>query len=56
MDYILRGRDLYFLEVNTLPGMTQKSLVPQEILAAGMTMRGFLDQLIRSAIDEHQRI
>ncbi len=56
VDYILRGRDLYFLEVNTLPGMTQKSLVPQEILAAGMTMRGFLDQLIRSAIDEHQRI
>lgn len=56
VDYILRGEDLYFLEINTLPGMTQKSLVPQEILSAGMTLRGFLDQLIRSAIDEYQRV
>ena len=56
VDYILRGTDLYFLEVNTLPGMTQKSLVPQEILASGMTLREFMDHLIRSAIDEHKRI
>lgn len=56
VDYIVRGSDLYFLEVNTVPGMTTRSLVPQEIEAAGMTLQEFLDELIRSVIDEHQRI
>jgi len=45
-DYIIRGEDIYFLEVNTIPGMTEMSLVPQQIRAAGMTIKEFLNQLI----------
>jgi len=45
-DYILRGEEIYFLEVNTVPGMTEMSLVPQQIRAAGMTIQEFLNQLI----------
>ena len=45
-DYILRGEDIYFLEVNTIPGMTEMSLVPQQVRAAGMTIKEFLSQLI----------
>ena len=56
VDYILRGTALYFLEVNTVPGMTTKSLVPQEIEAAGMTLREFLESMIEAAIDEHKRV
>ena len=45
-DYILKGEDIYFLEVNTVPGMTEMSLVPQQIRVAGMTIKEFLSQLI----------
>ncbi len=55
IDYIASGEDVYFLEVNTIPGMTKRSLVPQQIEAAGMTMEDFLDELICSAINEHKR-
>lgn len=55
-DYIIRGSDLFFLEVNTIPGMTRKSLVPQEVEAAGMTMQDFMDALIRSATHEYPGI
>jgi len=56
VDYIILGSDLFFLEVNTVPGMTSLSLVPQEIEAAGMTLHEFLEELIHSAINEHQGI
>jgi D-alanine-D-alanine ligase len=46
MDYIVRGDEIYFLEVNTVPGMTEMSLVPQQIRAAGMTIKQFLSQLL----------
>lgn len=54
VDYILRGDKLFFLEVNTVPGMTTKSLVPQEIEAAGMILKEFLDYQLQSATDEHK--
>ncbi|MCK9627224.1 MAG: D-alanine--D-alanine ligase [Bacteroidales bacterium] len=46
MDYIIRGEEIFFLEINTVPGMTEMSLVPQEIKAAGMTIRSFLSNLL----------
>ena len=33
----------YFLELNTLPGLTTSSLVPQELKAAGIAFRDFLE-------------
>lgn len=50
VDYIVRGEDAFFLEINTVPGMTEMSLVPQQIRAAGMTVRDFITNLIYSSI------
>ncbi|HEU4522420.1 MAG TPA: ATP-grasp domain-containing protein [Thermoanaerobaculia bacterium] len=36
----------YFLELNTLPGLTTSSLVPQELKEAGIDFREFLEQQI----------
>ena len=47
MDYILRGEDVFFLEINTVPGMTEMSLVPQQVRAAGMTIKEFLNLLLK---------
>jgi D-alanine-D-alanine ligase len=40
---------LYFLEINTIPGMTATSLAPQAAKAAGMEFSEFLDKLIKGA-------
>lgn len=46
-----KGSDkLYFLEINTIPGMTATSLVPKSAKAAGMTFSQFLDKLIRQSL------
>jgi len=46
-----KGSDkLYFLEINTIPGMTATSLVPKSAKAAGLTFSQFLDKLISQAI------
>ncbi len=46
MDYILSDDGLYFLEVNTIPGMTSASLVPKMVREAGMTVTRFLSTVI----------
>ncbi|MDP2753545.1 MAG: D-alanine--D-alanine ligase [Nitrospirota bacterium] len=45
-----KGNKIYFLEINTIPGMTQTSLVPQAAKAAGMDFSEFLDKLIKKAM------
>ncbi len=48
VDYIASEDGLYFLEVNTIPGMTSASLVPQMVRAAGMNMTDFLSGIIEN--------
>ena len=40
---------IYFLELNTLPGLTTASLLPQELRAAGIDFRDFLEEQIEIA-------
>lgn len=35
-DFIMQGDDFYFLELNTIPGMSPTSIVPQQAAAAGI--------------------
>ncbi len=38
-DYILTKTDLYFLELNSIPGMSEHSLIPQQAEAFGITKK-----------------
>ena len=49
MDYISAPDGIYFLEVNIIPGMTNASLVPKMVRAAGMDITGFLSEIIENA-------
>lgn len=49
VDYICAEDGLYFLEVNTIPGMTAASLVPQMVRASGMDMTDFLTTIIENS-------
>ncbi len=48
MDYILAEDGLYFLEVNTIPGMTSASLVPKMVRAAGLDLTDWLSDIIEN--------
>ncbi len=53
-DFIWSEEDnkVYFLEVNTIPGMTMTSLYPETAKAAGMGFGQFLDTLIKERLRE----
>lgn len=50
MDYFIRDDEIYFLELNTVPGMTAMSLVPAQVRAAGITMKELFNSLIAESI------
>ncbi|MEI8339658.1 MAG: D-alanine--D-alanine ligase [bacterium] len=43
-------RGVYFLEVNTLPGLTEQSLLPKSLEAVGTTLSQFLDHVLELAL------
>ena len=50
IDYIYSGDELYFLEINTVPGMSEASIVPQQIVNAGYGIAQILDFLVEDSI------
>lgn len=46
VDFILNEETFYFLEVNTTPGMTETSFIPQQINAMGLTLNEVLSMII----------
>ena len=50
-DYLLDENEKhYFLEMNTLPGMTSTSLVPKSVQAAGMTFEALVKTIIETSL------
>ena len=49
-DFILVKNQFYILETNTLPGMTEKSLIPQGAAALGISFKDLLTILVRRAL------
>lgn len=50
IDFILNDDDFYFLEVNTTPGMTETSFIPQQIEAMGLTLKEVITLVIKEGI------
>lgn len=51
-DMIIRDGNIYVLETNTIPGMTETSLLPLAARTAGMTYSVLLDRLILCAMEK----
>ncbi|MBS7384826.1 MAG: D-alanine--D-alanine ligase, partial [Bacteroidales bacterium] len=45
MDYIIKGEEIFFLEMNMVPGMTPMSLIPAQVRAAGIEIKEFFTAL-----------
>jgi D-alanine-D-alanine ligase len=50
IDYIITSNNLYFLEINTVPGMSEVSIVPQQAKIFGFTLSEFIGMQIEDAI------
>jgi D-alanine-D-alanine ligase len=50
IDYLLQENTLYFMEINTVPGMSEASIIPQQAQHYGMTMTELNDLLIEDAL------
>lgn len=52
VDFILEENTnkLYFLEINTIPGQSENSIVPQQVRASGKTLIEFYGELIEESL------
>ncbi|NQU51967.1 MAG: D-alanine--D-alanine ligase [Bacteroidetes bacterium] len=53
IDYILKDNEFYFLEVNTTPGMTSTSFIPQQIAAMGLTLKEIISRIIDDGLTQN---
>lgn len=56
MDFILQNgtNKLFFLEVNTMPGQSENSIVPQQVRAAGKALKDFYGALLEDSLRNSQ--
>lgn len=50
IDYMLKDGIFYFLEVNTTPGMTETSFIPQQIAAMGLTLQEVISGVVEDKL------
>lgn len=54
-DMIVRGKEFFVLEVNTLPGMTGTSLLPNSAAAAGIGFDDLVDWIAQEALLRYEK-
>ena len=52
VDMILKGKDIYTLEINTIPGLTPNSLLPKAAQEAGISFSKLLEKIIKFALEK----
>jgi D-alanine-D-alanine ligase len=55
VDFIIKNEIPYYLEVNTVPGLSRNSIIPQQIRAMGKDPKDLFSDVIENAINEKQR-
>ena len=53
-EFILVNNEPYFLEMNTVPGLTTASLIPQQAEAAGISLEELFHNVIEMALSKNQ--
>jgi D-alanine-D-alanine ligase len=50
VDFIIKGNQVYFLELNSIPGMSEESIIPKQVLSMGLKMETVLQQVIEEVV------
>jgi D-alanine-D-alanine ligase len=51
-EFIFKNDEPYLLEVNTVPGLTNESILPQQAAEAGISMKDLFDNAIEEALNK----
>ncbi|TYA97864.1 D-alanine--D-alanine ligase, partial [Seonamhaeicola marinus] len=49
-EYIFKDGEPHLLEINTVPGLTKESILPQQAAVAGITLANLFDNAIEEAL------
>lgn len=55
IDYIITGSDYYMLEVNSIPGLSEESIVPQQARTMGISLEKLFEISVEEAMKTHSR-
>ena len=50
VDFIIKGNQLYFLELNSIPGMSKESIIPKQVACMDEKMEDLMQQVIDYAL------
>ena len=50
IDYIIKENKPYMIEINTIPGMSRESIIPQQISSARLDICEFMSDIIEDCI------
>lgn len=50
VDFIIKGNQLYFLELNSIPGMSRESIIPKQVTSMGMKMEDVFQKVIDNVL------
>jgi D-alanine-D-alanine ligase len=54
-DFIIEEGQPFFIELNSTPGLSKESLIPQQAKYSGISLSEFFDRLITEAITNHKK-
>jgi D-alanine-D-alanine ligase len=54
VDFIIKGGVPYYLEANTIPGLSKNSIVPKQIRTMGLTETQIFDEVINDSLRRHK--
>ena len=52
-EFIIVNDEPHFLEMNTVPGLTEESILPQQANEAGISLASLFDNAIRSSLNKN---
>jgi D-alanine-D-alanine ligase len=52
-EFIFKDGQPHFLEINTIPGLTKESILPQQAAEAGISMSDLFDNAIQQALHKN---
>ena len=53
IDYIVKNDTPFFLEVNTIPGMTDKSIFPKQVKLNNINLKDLFTKMINESLESH---
>lgn len=52
IDFFVKGKKIYFNEINTIPGFTETSILPKEAKISGISFTKLIDMIIKYALNK----